>query len=244
MKSHQEANSVHLRNDSDEPSSPGKDVLRVYGMKFCPFTHRLKLVLAAKGVDYEMVNINLKSKPKWYSSKNCDGKIPTLEVNGILITESDVTSEYVDAAYKGKTLTTTDPLKRAQEKMLLVQWGKSTSGYYKYAFGNDENDKIQGSMQIKEGFEKVEKYLKENGGPFICGSEPGLADYVLYPHLERIAAIIPIVISQFERLQEFYDKMQSDPAVQACRHSNELHRAFIHKASNGDVDACDVCVSD
>jgi len=36
---------------SEEPAPPGKDVLRVYVMKICPYAHRLKLVLAAKGVE-------------------------------------------------------------------------------------------------------------------------------------------------------------------------------------------------
>ena len=35
---------------SKRPDPPAKDVLRVYGMKFCPYNHRLRLVLAAKDI--------------------------------------------------------------------------------------------------------------------------------------------------------------------------------------------------
>ncbi|XP_002122925.2 glutathione S-transferase omega-1-like [Ciona intestinalis] len=236
-------NSKHLRQDSKDPEAAENDAVRVYGMKFCPFTHRLKLVLAAKGVDYEIININLQSKPSWYFKRDPEGKIPTLEQNGNLVMGSDVASAYVDAMYPGKQLVTTNPLKAAHEKMLLGQWAKSITGYHNYAFGKDDNnDKIIGPMKVKEGFEKVEKYLKENEGPFICGSEPGLTDYILYPHLERIGALIPLVITQFDHVKAYYDKMQDDPAVQACRISDEQHRDFIHRACAGDIDACDIGV--
>lgn len=39
---------------SPRPDPPAKDVLRVYGMKFCPYVHRLKLVLAKKGIKYAL----------------------------------------------------------------------------------------------------------------------------------------------------------------------------------------------
>uniref|UniRef100_H2ZQ38 Glutathione S-transferase omega n=1 Tax=Ciona savignyi TaxID=51511 RepID=H2ZQ38_CIOSA len=238
---HGMGNSVHLREDSVEPSPPAKGVLRVYGMKFCPYVHRLKLVLAAKGVKHETVNINLKSKPKWYFAKNPAGKVPTIECDGIVIYESDITSEYADAVYPGRKLATTEPLKLAKEKMLLSHWAQTVSnGFYRYGYSKDDEVKATAVEVAKTGFVKLAAYLESNGSTFICGSQPGLTDYMLYPHLERMNAILPVKLSQYPPLKAYFDKMQGDPAVQACRFSDELHCEFVNKALAGSKEAYDI----
>nr|XP_009862082.1 glutathione S-transferase omega-1-like [Ciona intestinalis] len=236
-------NSVHLKEGSPEPAPVAKGVLRVYGMKFCPYVHRLKLVLAAKEVAHETININLKSKPKWYFAKNPQGKVPTIEIDGNVICESDITSEYVDAVYPGRKLTTTDALKATNEKMLLVYWGnKCVTNFYKYCMAkpDDKEAKDAALATLKEGLEYLATFLKKNGSVFICGSQPGLTDYFLYTHLERINAIVPVDLKQIPKVKTYFDQMQEDKAVKSCRFSDELHREFGRKAVAGDIGAYDI----
>ena len=37
--------------------------------RFCPYAQRTMLTLLAKGVPFEVVNINLKNKPDWFVEK-------------------------------------------------------------------------------------------------------------------------------------------------------------------------------
>ncbi|CAF4997676.1 unnamed protein product, partial [Rotaria socialis] len=48
-------------------------------MRFCPYVQRAKLVLAAKNIPYEEINVNLVEKPEWYLEKNAPGQVPSLE---------------------------------------------------------------------------------------------------------------------------------------------------------------------
>merc|ERR1712062_898614 len=38
----------------------------VYNMRFCPYAQRTILTLLAKNIPFDVVNINLKSKPEWF----------------------------------------------------------------------------------------------------------------------------------------------------------------------------------
>ena len=38
----------------------------VYNMRFCPFAERTMLLLLAKNIPFDVVNINLKKKPEWF----------------------------------------------------------------------------------------------------------------------------------------------------------------------------------
>ncbi|CAF4257016.1 unnamed protein product, partial [Adineta steineri] len=68
----------HLKTGSECPPLK-ENQLRLYSMHFCPYAQRAKLVLAAKNIPYEEINIDLVDKPEWYLKKNAPGQVPGLE---------------------------------------------------------------------------------------------------------------------------------------------------------------------
>lgn len=42
-------------------------------MEYCPYAQRVRLVLIAKGVPHDIVNINLTNKPQWYFDIHPEG---------------------------------------------------------------------------------------------------------------------------------------------------------------------------
>uniref|UniRef100_A0A3Q1ERT0 Glutathione S-transferase omega 1 n=1 Tax=Acanthochromis polyacanthus TaxID=80966 RepID=A0A3Q1ERT0_9TELE len=99
-------------------------------MRFCPFAQRARLVLAAKGINHETVNINLKEKPDWFLAKNPLGLVPVLETSaGEIIYESPITCDYLDEVYAGKKLFT-NPRETGLETagLLLKQSGRICCG--------------------------------------------------------------------------------------------------------------------
>ena len=79
---------------------------------------------------HETVNINLAKKPDWYFEINPRGKVPSIEMNGEILYESDITSYYVDEVFDGKKLTTKDPLKRAKEHIILGNINNVSKFYF------------------------------------------------------------------------------------------------------------------
>uniref|UniRef100_A0A8C6XYM1 Glutathione S-transferase omega n=1 Tax=Naja naja TaxID=35670 RepID=A0A8C6XYM1_NAJNA len=99
--------------------------IRVYSMHHCPFAQRTVFILKAKGINHEIVNINLKNKPEWFFEKSPFGMVPVLETSkGQLIYESPITCEYLDEAYPEKKLYPADPYEKAYQKMLLEFFSK------------------------------------------------------------------------------------------------------------------------
>ncbi|CAK7300360.1 Glutathione S-transferase omega-2 [Vulpes lagopus] len=102
------------------PGPVPEGLIRIYSMRFCPYAHRTRLVLRAKGIRHEVININLRNKPEWYYTKHPFGQIPVLENSKCqLIYESVIACEYLDDAYPGRKLYPYDPYERARQKMLL-----------------------------------------------------------------------------------------------------------------------------
>ncbi|XP_062287017.1 glutathione S-transferase omega-1-like [Scomber scombrus] len=94
-------------------------------MRFCPFAQRARLVLNAKGIKYDTININLKDKPDWFLEKSPFGLVPTLETPaGEVVYESPITCEYLDEVYPEKRLLPSNPFGKAQQKMMLEHFSK------------------------------------------------------------------------------------------------------------------------
>ncbi|XP_006880015.1 PREDICTED: glutathione S-transferase omega-1 isoform X1 [Elephantulus edwardii] len=109
-----------LAKGSAPPSPVPDGLIRVYSMRFCPYARRTLLVLKAKGIKHEVININLKNKPEWFFTKNPEGLVPVLETSqGQLIYESSITCEYLDEVYPGKKLLPDDPYEKACQKMVF-----------------------------------------------------------------------------------------------------------------------------
>ncbi|XP_069317171.1 glutathione S-transferase omega-1 isoform X2 [Eulemur rufifrons] len=127
-----------LGKGSAPPGPVPEGLIRVYSMRFCPFAERTLLVLKAKGIPHEVININLKNKPEWLFKKNPAGLVPVLENSkGQLICESVITCEYLDEAYPGKKLVPEDPYEKACQKMLLELFSKVLTNKKTTFFGGN-----------------------------------------------------------------------------------------------------------
>uniref|UniRef100_U3KNA2 Glutathione S-transferase omega n=1 Tax=Oryctolagus cuniculus TaxID=9986 RepID=U3KNA2_RABIT len=127
-----------LGKGSCPPGPVPEGLIRIYSMRFCPYSHRTRLVLKAKGIRHEVININLKNKPEWYYTKHPYGQIPVLENSQCqLIYESVIACEYLDDAYPGRKLFPYDPYERARQKMLLELFCKILDYQNTTFFGGD-----------------------------------------------------------------------------------------------------------
>jgi glutathione S-transferase len=50
--------------------------VRLFSAKACPFAHRTRLVLAEKGVEFELTEIDLSNKPRDFAAVSAYGNVP------------------------------------------------------------------------------------------------------------------------------------------------------------------------
>ena len=75
-------------------------MLTLYDAPRCPYCARSRIVLAEKGVQYETVTIDLANRPAWLIEHNPpDGRVPVLEDDGWVLSESSVIDEYLAERY-------------------------------------------------------------------------------------------------------------------------------------------------
>ncbi|EDW79551.1 uncharacterized protein Dwil_GK20354 [Drosophila willistoni] len=220
-----------LGKGAAKPALTDDGILRLYSMRYCPYAQRAHLVLNAKKVPYHVININLLEKPEWLIEVSALLKVPALQLveekDKPSLIESLVISEYVDEKYPQNPLLSKDPLKKAQDKILLERFSAITNAFMKILLQKTGLD------DYWQGVDIFEEELKKRGTPFFGGEKPGYVDYMIWPWFERLA----VVKYQFEDQYNFDEKrfenigkwialLKQDPVVQSYIASDEAHINF------------------
>ncbi|MBN3288275.1 GSTO1 transferase, partial [Polyodon spathula] len=227
---------------SPAPGPVPEGMIRLYSMRFCPFAQRTRLVLEAKGVKFETININLKDKPDWFLEKNPIGLVPVLETpKGQVICESPITCEYLDEVYAGKKLIPADPYEKAKQKMLAEHFSKVIAHYYKIVMAK-KNGEVTSVLEeeIKSKFTQFNEILTNQKSQFFGGDSVSMIDYMIWPWFERLESVsLNTCLEHTHNLKSWVELMKEDPAVKATMSDLETHRGFYKLYLEGKPDAYD-----
>ncbi|XP_061645000.1 glutathione S-transferase omega-1-like [Phyllopteryx taeniolatus] len=225
-----------LSNGSAAPGPVPAGSIRLYSMRFCPFAQRTRLVLNAKGIKHNIVNINLKDKPDWFLEKIPVGQVPTLETSaGEVIRESTITCEYLDEAYPRKKLLPDTPFGKAQHKMLMENFSKIPPLTFKIVMGRQKGDDVSGlHSEIKDKFNNLKEDLVKKKSKFFSGNTVGMSDFMMWPWFERLEVFgLSNYFDDAPELKEWMKRMSEDPVVKVSGHSVDTYRAFFQTFKDG-----------
>ncbi|KAI7805428.1 glutathione S-transferase omega-1-like [Triplophysa rosa] len=220
--------------DSPAPGPVAKDLVRLYSMRFCPFAQRARLVLHAKGIKHEIVNINTKEKPAWFLEKNPNGTVPVLETaSGQVIYESPITCEYLEEVFPQKKLCPADPFERAQHKMLLENYSKVIPYFYKLSMTKGEDLSVP-EKEFKEKLSQLNDTLSKKKTKYFGGDSLTMIDYLIWPWFERIEMMgLKHCLDHTPELKLWIERMYENPSVKATMFSNDVHKVFFDSYMEG-----------
>lgn len=214
---------------SAAPDPVPNNLIRLYSMRFCPFAHRTRLVLSAKGIKHDTININLKDKPEWFLERNPFGLVPTLETPaGEVIYESPITCDYLDEVYPNNKLLPSTPFGKAQQKMMLEHFSKITPYFYKIPMGRRKGEDVSGlEAELKEKLSKLNEDLVNKKTKFFGGDSITMIDYMMWPWFERLEIFeLKHCLDGTPELKKWTERMLEDLAVKATMHSVDTYKAF------------------
>lgn len=166
--------------------------LKLFSARACPFAHRTRLVLGEKGLDFELVEIDLQNKPAWFESVSVYGKFPALEHDGRRFVESAIINEYLNEVFPEPALLPQHPAARASARIwidyantrFVPAWGSVLRGATQVERDAAARDLSAALRYLEAGL------ARESGaGPYWLGSEPSLIDVAFYPWFERWPAL-------------------------------------------------------
>src|SRR4051794_14875256 len=95
---------------------------RVFGADYSVYVRIVRLALAEKGVDYDLVPLDIFAEggpPPDYLDRQPFARIPAFEHDGFALYETSAITRYIDEAFDGPALQPTDTIERARCNQLI-----------------------------------------------------------------------------------------------------------------------------
>lgn len=161
--------------------------LELISFPVCPFVMRARLLLALKGVDYTLTQIDIENKPDWFLAISPLGKVPVLRVGSdAVLFESQVIAEYLDEITPG-TLHSEDPLARARDRA----WIEFATQLILTGFGHLTAQDAAAQATTRANLDKLLAHLERNiaGEPFFNGERFLIIDAAYAPFFVQVDTV-------------------------------------------------------
>jgi glutathione S-transferase len=185
-------------------------------------------VLSHKNVEFDLQEIDIRSKPSWFSTVSGYGKVPAIEHDGARVWESAIINEYLEEVFPNPPLLPNHPGKRAVARV-WIDWANTrfVPAFTALLRGATEAARADARRDLLAGVDFLERegFAKESDtGPYFFGSSPSLVDFTLYPWLERWRAL-----EQVEHLRGSVLKLASDRLARSGEHLRKLPAIKAHE---------------
>ena len=183
-------------------------MITLYNAARCPYAARARIVLAEKGLELEVVEIDLSDRPDWLYEKNPKGRVPVIEEDGWVLPESAVIMEYLEERYPEPALLPADPADRAAVRLLIFRDHDLTDRYYDLR--REEDGAGEGFDAALDRFDSVLA-----AQPYLGGAEFGLADIAYVPWFLRAREMLGVDLDRFPAIADWLARLEQRPSIAA-----------------------------
>ncbi len=161
-----------------------RSVMTLYSGAQDIYSHKVRIVLAEKGVSYDVINIEARGKPEDLLELNPYGNVPTLVDRELALYESNIITEYLDERFPHPPLMPVYPVARAKARLIIYRFDREWGPLIKKL----ESGK---SADLKAIAKELGSYISQlvpvfNSSPYFMGDEFTLVDCCIAPVLWRL----------------------------------------------------------
>jgi RNA polymerase-associated protein len=150
------------------------------------YSHRVRIVLAEKGVTVDIVDVDINDKPQELVDLNPYNTLPTLLDRDLVLYESKVMMEYLDERFPHPPLLPVYPVARGSSRQYIYRIEKDWCVLVD-AIINGEGDVAQARKELRESLISIAPIFSEK--PFFMSDDFTLVDCCLAPILWRLPAL-------------------------------------------------------
>ncbi|MDM8351195.1 glutathione S-transferase N-terminal domain-containing protein [Pseudomonas sp. sp1636] len=153
------------------------------------YSHRVRIVLAEKGVSAEIISVEKGRCPPSLLEVNPYASLPTLVDRDLALYESTVVMEYLDERYPHPPLLPVYPVARANSRLLIHRIQRDWCAQVDLILDSRSKEpaRVQARKELRESLTGVSPLFADK--PFFLSDELSLVDCCLLPLLWRLPVL-------------------------------------------------------
>jgi RNA polymerase-associated protein len=187
------------------------------------YSHRVRMVLAEKGVTVDIVEVDPSNKPEDLAEINPYNSVPTLLDRELVLYESTVIMEYLDERFPHPPLLPVYPVARAQSRLLIHRIETDWSGRVDLLMAGKGRETAldKARKELRESIISIAPIFAET--EFFMSDDFTLVDCCVTPILWRLNALdIKLPERSTKPMQKYMQKMFERDSFRASLTEPEL----------------------
>ena len=158
--------------------------MTLYSTITCPFSHRCRIVLHEKDMDFQVIDVDPNNKPEDIAVMSPYGRAPILVERDLVLYESNIINEYIDDRFPHPQLMPADPVMRARARLFLYRFEQELFCYIDDLESKDQKVADKARAVISDNLTVITPIFEKQ--KYILGDDYSMLDVAIVPLLWRL----------------------------------------------------------
>ena len=190
-----------------------RSVMNLFSSATCPQSHRVRVVLAEKGIAVEITDVDSSEKPEDLLDLNPYNTVPTLVDRELVLYDPRAIMEYLDERFPHPPLMPVDPVSRARTRLALYRIEQDWYSLVPALESKGEKTSSKARKQLRDSLTASAEVFAAK--PFFLSDEFSLVDASVIPILWRMKRYRVELPRQAKPVLDYAERMFARESVLA-----------------------------
>jgi RNA polymerase-associated protein len=198
-------------------------MMTLYSGTTDPYSLRCRIVLYEKGMDFQVIDVDLANKPEDLAVINPHNQVPVLVERDLVLQQANIINEYIDERFPHPQLMPADPVMRARARLFLYNFEEQLFSHIADIGSGNAKATDKARTTIRDNLTQIVPLFSRQ--EYILGDEFSMLDVAIAPLLWRLGHYGIELPKQAAPLLKYAERIFSRPAyIEAMTPSEKAMR--------------------
>lgn len=198
-------------------------MMTLYSGTTCPYSQRCRIVLFEKGMDFQVIDVDMTNKPEDLAVINPYNRVPVLVERDLVLYEANIINEYIDERFPHPQLMPAEPVMRARARLFLHNFEDQLFRHLDDIESGDAKRADAARAAVRDNLTQLAPIFSKQ--EYMLGDEFSMLDVAIAPLLWRLGHYGIELPKQAAPLLKYAERIFSRPAyIEAMTPSEKAMR--------------------
>jgi RNA polymerase-associated protein len=185
-------------------------MMTLYSGTTDPFSQRCRFVLFEKGMDFQVIDVDMFNKPEDLAVINPYNKVPVLVERDLVLYEANIINEYIDERFPHPQLMPADPVMRARARLFLHRFENELFCHIDAIEHGQQKVADKARQTVRDNLTQISVVFAKQ--KYMLGDEFSMLDVAIAPLLWRLDHYGIQMGKEAAPLMKYAERLFSRPA--------------------------------
>jgi RNA polymerase-associated protein len=185
-------------------------MMTLYSGTTDPYSHRCRFVLFEKGMDFQIIDVDVFGKQEDVAAMNPYNRVPVLVERDLILYEANIINEYIDERFPHPQLMPPDPVLRARARLFLHRFEQELFCHIEAIERGQQRVADKARQAIRDNLTQISPVFTKQ--KFMLGDEFSMLDVAIAPLLWRLEMYGIQLGKDAAPLMKYAERLFSRPA--------------------------------